>query len=121
MYNISLQVNLPLWPSGYPLVLATWRKAWKELRIHTRMDISEINSIHVINDHLEDYYDLTSESLVRVSDHTVESAHQWVEKVLRRTNTWVKDFESDSHGEKLFKGIMTHNTYNMDAMGISEL
>ena len=118
MYNIFSQVNLPLRPSGYPLVLATWRKAWKELRIHTRMDISEINSIHVINDHLEDYYDLTSESLVRVSDHTVESAHQWVEKVLRRTNTWVKDFKSDSHGEKLFKGIMTHNTYTMDAMGI---
>ena len=82
------------------------------------MDISEINSIHVINDHLEDYYNLTSESLVRVSDQTVESAHQWVEKVLRRTNNWVKDLECDSHGEKLFRGIMTHNTYTMDAMGI---
>ena len=78
------------------------------------MEISEINSIHIINDHLEDYYDLTHESLVKVSDHTVESAHQWIEKVLRRTNSWVKDLESDAHGEHLLRGIMIHNTYSMD-------
>ena len=34
------------------------------------------------------------------------------------TSNWVKDFESDSHGEKLFCGIMIHNTYSMDAMGL---
>ena len=80
------------------------------------MEISEINSIHIINDHLEEYYDLTNESLVKTSDQTVESAHQWVDKVLRRTNNWVKHLESDAHGEHLFRGIMTHNTYTMDSI-----
>ena len=76
------------------------------------MKISEINSIHIVNDHLEEYYDLTS--LVKVSDHTVEAAHQWVEKFLRRTNNWVKDLESNAHGEHLYRGIMTHNMYTMN-------
>ena len=83
------------------------------------MSVSEINSIHIINAHLEDLYDLTSESLVKVCDQTIESAHQWVDKVLRRTNNWVKDFESDIHGDRLFRGIMTHNTYIVDAMELN--
>ena len=109
-------MNLPLRPCGYSLVLANWKKAWSELRTHTQMEISEINSIHIINDHLEEYYDLTKESLVKYSDQTVESAHQWVDKVLKRTNNWVKNLESDAHGEHLFRGIMTHNTYTMDSI-----
>ena len=36
------------------------------------MELSEINFIHVINDHLEQFYDLTNDSLVKYSDHTVE-------------------------------------------------
>ena len=45
-------------------------------------------------------------------------AHQWVEKVLRRTNNWVKDFKCKIHCDHLFRGIMTHNSYMMDAMGL---
>ena len=58
------QVNLPLPPCGYNLVIASWKKAWNDLRAFTL--ISETNSIHIINDHLEDYYDLTKESLTKV-------------------------------------------------------
>ena len=56
------------------------------------MEISQINS------------NLTSVSLVS----------QW-------PDCRVKDFESDSHGEKLFCGIMIHNipySNSMDAMGL---
>ena len=77
------------------------------------MDISEINNIHIINAHLEDYYDLHNESLVKVSDQTVEAAHQWLDKVIKRTGSWVKDLECDAHGEKLYRGVMTHNCYSM--------
>ena len=112
-----LKVNLPQGPSGYSIVIQRWRQAWNGLREHTQFDLSEINSIHVINAHLEDFYDLTGESLVKFSDHTVESAHQWLDKVIKRTNSWVKDLECDAHGEKLFRAIMTHNCYTMDAMG----
>ena len=58
------------------------------------------------------------ESLTKSSDQTVESAHQQIEKVLRWTNSWVKVLESPQHGDKLFRGIMIHNTYVMDAMNL---
>jgi hypothetical protein len=50
-------VNLP-GPGDRSAVIARWREAWYALRQHTadvnpRAVISEINSIHVINDHLE--------------------------------------------------------------------
>jgi len=50
-------VNLP-GPEVRQAVLARWRQEWYALRRHTaEVDpntvISEINSIHVINDHLE--------------------------------------------------------------------
>ena len=60
-----------------------------KLWVNTQMEISQINS------------NLTSVSLVS----------QW-------PDCRVKDFESDSYGEKLFCGIMIHNTYSMDAMGL---
>ena len=57
--------------------------------------LSTINSIHIVNSHLEDWYDLHQDSLVKVSDHTVESCHQSFEKTLRRGNFWVNDVTSD--------------------------
>ena len=62
-----LQINLPCGPFGYPLAIRVWREAWEALRQHTDRDISETNSIHNTLCHLEDYYDLTKESLVKVS------------------------------------------------------
>ena len=61
------QVNLP---PDYSTVIARWRAAWEALRLHTNRDISTINSIHVVNSHLEDWYQMTGDSLVKVSDHT---------------------------------------------------
>ena len=111
----TLQVNLPL---NYAVVVASWRAAWDQLRVHTGMDLSEINSIHTVNSHLCDFYEMYRESLVKFSDHTCESAHQSLFRTLARTNNWVKDYESEAHGRKLYRGVLTHNCYVMDAMRI---
>ena len=103
-------------PEGYKAVLSRWREAWLALREHTAYDLSEINSIHILNSHLEDWYDMHGESLVKFSDHTVESAHQHIDKVMARTNGRRKDVESETHGRALYRVIMTHNTYVMDEM-----
>ena len=102
-------------------MLARWRAAWAQLRLHTDSDISTINSIHIVNCHLEDWYDLHGDSLVKVSDHTVDSCHQSLERTLRRGSYWVKDVTCDMHSSKMFRGVMTHNCYVMEAMGISVL
>ena len=116
--TVHSQVNLPVGPGpeGYPAVIAKWREAWAALRTHTNRDISEINSIHVVNHHLEDHYVINGESLVKVSDHVVEHAHQWLRKVMAKGNYVVKDVTSDAHGDKLFRAVMHNNTYAMDAM-----
>ena len=92
--SFTFQANLPLPPCGYPLAIHVFREAWAALREHTNRDISEINSIHVIVCHLEDFYAMTGESLVKVSDHTVEAAHQWLHKGLTSSNFWCKDITS---------------------------
>ena len=53
---------------------------------------------------IQDYYDITGESLTKTTDQTVESAHQFVDKVLRRSNYIVKDVTCKEHGDKLFRG-----------------
>ena len=118
MLLISRQVNLPAGPGpdGYRAVLARWREAWNALRVHTEFHISEINSIHIINEHLEEQYDLTGESLVKKSDHTIESEHQNLAHVIRVTNSWVKDITSEAHGLKFYRCVMTVNCYVMEAM-----
>jgi len=111
-------VNLPCGPYGYSLAIRIWREAWQDLRRHTGNTVSETNSIHTILAHLEDYYDLTGESLVKTTDHVVEQAHQWLHQELRKTNLWVRDLESPKHGERLFRAVMRHNTYTVRAMRI---
>ena len=51
-----------------------------------------------------------------MSDHLVESAHQWLDKVLHTGGYYRKDFTSEEHGKKLLEGVTKHNCYVMDAM-----
>ena len=53
---------------------------------------------------------------MKVSDHLVESAHQWLDKVLHTGGYYRKDFTSEEHGQKLYEGVMKHNCYVMDCM-----
>ena len=103
-------------PQNFRLVVGGFRRAWLALRRHTL--ISEINSIHVILTHLEDYLQMSGESLVKVSDETGEAAHKWLDQVLDRTGARVKDLTSDIHGERLYRAIMTHNCYAARSMRI---
>ena len=71
-----------------------------------------------VSDHFwfQDHYNITGQSLVKVSDHLVESAHQWLDKVLHTGGYYRKDFTSEEHGKKLLEGVTKHNCYVMDAM-----
>ena len=71
-----------------------------------------------VSDHLclQDHYNINGQSLVKMSDHLVESAHQWLDKVLHNGGYYRKDFTSEEHGKKLYEGVMKHNCYVMDAM-----
>ena len=53
----------------------------------------------------QDYYDATGESLTKTSDQIIESAHQFVDKVIRRSSYALKDVTCKEHGEKMLQGM----------------
>ena len=52
----------------------------------------------------QDYYDETGESLTKTSDQVIESAHQFVDKVIQRSCYAVKDVTCKEHGDKMLQG-----------------
>ena len=85
--------------------------SWLELVSYT--NILTTPKVHIILDHLCDYFDETGITLKKVTDELVESCHQYVHKRMTRGGYIVKDETSDSHGDKLFRAIMHVNTYNL--------
>ena len=52
----------------------------------------------------QDYYDETGESLTKTSDQVIESAHQFVDKIIQRSSYAVKDVTCKEHGDKMLQG-----------------
>ena len=83
------------------------------MRLVKEFKISIPVKIHIIVDHLEDYFNLNGgKPLGDTSDQTVEAAHQHVNKRLMESGYWNKAVESVGHGLSLLKGILHINGYN---------
>ena len=54
-------------------VLSNFNENWTILR--NKFDLNESLKIHLIKDHMYDYFELTGQTLLRVSDETTEAAH----------------------------------------------
>ena len=54
-------------------VLTNFNKNWTSLR--NKFDLNESLKIHLIKDHMYDYFELTGQTLLRVSDETTEATH----------------------------------------------
>ena len=67
---------------------------------------------------VKDYYNKTGKSLTRTTDQTVESCHQYLDKLLMRSNYWVKDPLSEKCGRQLLAGILHFNGYSAQRMGL---
>ena len=78
-------------------------------------DLREIFEIkvHLLKDHLEDYLNIIGEGLGEVDDGVVEAMHQFLEKRMRISNYFVKQLESEGHGEKKLKLVLHINSYNL--------
>ena len=108
------QINLP---PNYPEIIGKWKKSWTELREDLNSEISEIPQIHYVNDHLEDYFQLTNKSLARTSDQWIESLHRELRAFIEAHGYLAnKDVESDAHGEKLLEAVRTFNCQRIDKL-----
>ena len=81
--------------------------------LHGKYGMSITSKIHILITHVPQYIRLTGKSLGFLSDQTIENAHQIVNKRMENSNYYVKAVESDTHGEKLLRGILHVNSYNI--------
>ena len=103
--------NEQLLPSNYHKVIDQFRKAWYKLT--DEYDISTPPKIHILLDHLEDYFDLTDITLIKTTDELCEHMHQYLNKMLLRSFYYVKDISNPSHGPRLFRAVRHLNSYNI--------
>ena len=83
------------------------------LTLHKNFGITLTNKIHIIIDHVEDYISETGRGLGHVTDQPVEALHSALSKRLATSNYWIKHLESEKHGQKLYRGIIHFNSYNI--------
>ena len=69
--------------------------------------------VHIILDHLKEYFDTTNLSLVKTSDQLIENMHQYVHKVMSRSNYYVKHVENPNHGKYLYQAVKHINSMNI--------
>ena len=98
-------------PSNYKEVINQLKSAYNVLVVKFGVTIN--NKMHIIFDHLEDYFDHTKLSLVKTADELIENMHQFVHKRLLRSGYKVKDLLNPNHGLNLYRAILHINAYNV--------
>ena len=98
--------------SNYSKLIDNYVASYSNL--HQVFGVSKTPKFHVIEEHLKYYIDTTKKSLGFYSDSLIESMHQYLDKLMCKSNYHVKDVESEIHGVKLLKAIKHLNTYNLE-------
>ena len=97
-------------PNNYATVIQKFTESYNVLV--DKFGITTPNKVHLIMDHLEDYYDFTKKSLRDCCDELVEAMHQFVKKRMENSNYIVCDIQNPNHGIKMFRAVMHINGYN---------
>ena len=102
--------NSQVLPHNYCEVIDNFTRSWCNLS--TKFNLSTTPKIHILTDHLCDYFDDSDLSLIKVTDEIIESSHQLFNKTMNKGYK-VKDLSNPAHGVLLHNAVRTHNTYNM--------
>lgn len=97
-------------PSDYAAVITRFSDSYNVLV--DNFGITTPNKVHLIMDHMKDYYDYTKKSLRDCCDELIEAMHQFVKKRMESSNYVVCDIQNPSHGEKMYQAVMHINGYN---------
>ena len=103
--------NAQFLASNYYQVIDNCRTTWYKLT--DEYCISTTPKIHILLDHLEDYFDLTDVTLIKTTDELCEHTHQFLNKRLMRSFYLVKDITNPNHGERMFRAVRHLNSYNL--------
>ena len=107
---LHITCNSQVLPQNYCEVIDNFTRSWCNLS--TKFNLSTTPKIHILTDHLCDYFDDSDLSLIKVTDEIIESSHQLFNKTMNKGYK-VKDLSNPAHGVLLHNAVRTHNTYNM--------
>lgn len=96
---------------NYVKVIDDFSNSWYKLA--HKYNLSTTPKIHIILDHLCDYFDDCEVTLKTVTDELVENIHQYVEKTMVRSGYKVKHLLNPNHGLKLYNAVIHINCYNL--------
>ena len=104
-------ISKEMLPNNYVAVINRFANKWFILA--DKFQLSTPPKIHIIIDHLQDYFNATGLSLVKTSDQLIENMHQFVHKHMSRSNYYVKHVKNPHHGRLLFKAVQHLNCMNI--------
>lgn len=103
-------------PENYAFIINRFANAWFVLS--DKFNLSTTPKMHIILDHIEEYYSENNISLVKTSDQLIENMHQYTHKRMLHSNYYVKHVENPQNGKQLFKCILHLNSYNLSCVEI---
>ena len=98
-------------PTNYASIINEFKRAYEIIFVRFRVSIT--NKLHIVFDHLQDYYDQTRLSLRKTSDELIENMHQYVHRRMLKGGYLVKDLLNPLHGVNLYRAVLHINAYNV--------
>ena len=92
-------------------VLTNFDVNWTNLR--DKFDLNESLKIHLIKDHMYDYFELTGQTLLRVSDEVTEAAHSALRIHDERHGYKILKKGTDQHFKYQHRSTVSFNAKNL--------
>ena len=97
---------------NHKAITGEFKKQW--ISLMTTFGIHMPVKVHIICEHLSEYFDLTGQTLRKVSDQVVESSHHKVKSFFEsHPNYNHKEKESKESGEATLAGVSHFNSINI--------
>ena len=109
--KLHYMCNQQFLPHNYQQIIDEFRSAW--YRLADEHAVRTTPTIHILLDHLEDYFDYTDATLIKTIDELCESIHQFLNKWLMRSFYHVKYISNSNHSHRLFSAVRHFNSYNL--------
>lgn len=109
--DLNWMCSQEILPGNYAGIINRFSNKWFILA--DKFNLSTTPKLHIIIDHLEEYYSDTNLSLVKTSDQLIENMHQYVHKVMSRSMYVIKHTLNPQHGKFLLKAVKHINSMNV--------
>ena len=83
------------------------------MKLHSDFKVPITPKLHIIFEHLPEYFELTGKTLRKKTDQTVEVTHAKLDKFIKAHNYQIRDVTSEKAGEFLLRAIKHFNSYNL--------